>query len=685
MKKLISVSTCLMVVLMFVVGSTCVFSMVQVGEEVVERCETPHPYPGEKGVVWERTFHWPNAGYVAIHFSKFDLAKGDRVEISSPDGRFRYIFEGKGKKVKLGKKAKETEISEFWATHIPGDMADVKLISKNKKGGWGFVIDKWARGYEKGYIEAVMAGLEEEAVIEAICNADDKEWAKCYLGTTMYDKAKAVCRLLIGGTSACTGWLLGSEGHVMTNNHCISTQSSASNTDYEFMAEGATCSTSCASWGACPGTVEASSGTLIKTNSTLDYTLILLPSNVTSTYGYLQLRDTLPTVGERIYIPQHPGAWGKQLAVNSDTDGPYAKVYSTNQTPCMGGPGDIGYYADTAGGSSGSPVLGYADHLVVALHHCANCPNRGVPIPSIITSLGTDMPNDGVGGGTGPTSYCASSGSSQAYEWIAGVQVGDLNNSSGASGYTDFTAKVAHLTPGASASVSLTPGFASSSYNEYWKIWIDYNGDKDFEDAGEEVFSGSGSSVVSGSFTVPSSASGQTRMRVSMRYGGVPPTCGTFTYGEVEDYTVDFSGAPPVTYCTSSGNSQSYEWIARVRVANLDNSSGASGYTDFTSKTANLTKGASASVYLYPGFASSSYNEYWKIWIDLNHDGDFSDSGEEVFSGSGSSTVSGSFTVPTSALSGSTRMRVSMRYGGWPPSCGTFTWGEVEDYTANIQ
>ncbi|MCP5103524.1 MAG: PKD domain-containing protein [bacterium] len=57
----------------------------------------------------------------------------------------------------------------------------------------------------------------------------------------------------------------------------------------------------------------------------------------------------------------------------------------------------MGYYADTAGGSSGSPVLGYSDNLVVALHHCANCPNRGVPIPSIISDLGGNIPNDAIG------------------------------------------------------------------------------------------------------------------------------------------------------------------------------------------------------------------------------------------------------------------------------------------------
>jgi len=369
--------------------------------------------------------------------------------------------------------------------------------------------------------------------------------------------------------------------------------------------------------------------------------------------------------------------------------------------------------------------------------------------------------------------YCTSQGTNQNYEYIAGVVVADLNNTSGASGYTDYTSLTAHLTEGANTNVSLTPGFASSSYTEYWAIWIDYNEDGDFTDSGEQVFSGSGSSTVNGSFTVPSGTAGiTTRMRVSMKYGGAPTSCETFTYGEVEDYTVEISGstvqppvaaftasatnidvgdsvtftdqssnnpnswswtfesgtpsgssaqnptvtyntagtfdvsltvansagsdtetktnyitvnAVPIVYCTASGNNQNYEYVSRVQVGSINNSSGASGYTNFTSISTNVTRGAAVSVSLTPGFTGSSYTEYWKIWIDWNHDGDFSDSGEEVFAKTGSSAVTGSFTVPTSASTGSTRMRVIMKYSSYATACGTFTYGEVEDYTVNVQ
>jgi len=445
----------LFVMILLIVGSSPLFSKTQVGELVYEPFSTPHPYPGK--TVIEKVFHYPNAGYIAIHFSNFDLAPGDYVEIYSPDGRFSYTFKEKGKPVKGSTEV----ISTFWATHIPGDTAVLKLYSHSRKGGWGFEVDHWARGYERGYIEAATAEMEFDAQIESVCSADDKEWAKCYDGTEMYNKSRAVCRLLIGGVSACTGWLLGSEGHVVTNYHCIDSQTDASNTDYEFMAEGSTCTTSCASWGACPGVVEASSGTLIDSDYSLDYALILLPSNITSTYGYLQLRETLPVLDERIYIPQHPNAWGKQLAVVSDVDGPYANVYSTNESPCIGGPGDIGYYADTDGGSSGSPVLAYSDHLVVALHHCAACPNRGVPIPSIIASMGTAIPNDAISGGctNPPTAPSGLGASAIACDQIS---LSWTDNSGDESGF-----KIERSTDGVNFTEIDTAGSNVTSYSDY--------------------------------------------------------------------------------------------------------------------------------------------------------------------------------------------------------------------------
>jgi PKD repeat protein len=154
-----------------------------------------------------------------------------------------------------------------------------------------------------------------------------------------------------------------------------------------------------------------------------------------------------------------------------------------------------------------------------------------------------------------PLVYCDSQGNNYSYEYIGNATVGDLDNTSAGSSYTDYTSLSANVTAGDNVSVSLTPVFTSTTYTEYWKIWIDYNIDGDFDDAGEEIFSASGTTTVTGNFSVPITASGSTRMRVSMKWNATQTACETFSYGEVEDYTINISGItidPPVADFTAS-------------------------------------------------------------------------------------------------------------------------------------
>jgi PKD repeat protein len=136
-------------------------------------------------------------------------------------------------------------------------------------------------------------------------------------------------------------------------------------------------------------------------------------------------------------------------------------------------------------------------------------------------------------------------------------------------------------------------------------------------------------------------------------------------------------------YCSSQGNTYDQEWIQRVQVGPLDNSSGSAGYSDFTHITTDLTAGDTYDVTLTPDFNGGPWTEHWKIWIDFNVDGDFEDAGEEVFYDSSTTTVTGSLTIPT-GLDCVTRMRVSMKYNSAPSPCESFSYGEVEDYTLNI-
>jgi hypothetical protein len=143
-----------------------------------------------------------------------------------------------------------------------------------------------------------------------------------------------------------------------------------------------------------------------------------------------------------------------------------------------------------------------------------------------------------------------------------------------------------------------------------------------------------------------------------------------------------------VTYCTSRGTSTSREFINRVRVGSIDNTSGNNGgYGNFTALSTTMVRGTSQTITINPGWSSTARSEAYRVWIDYNGDGDFADSGEQVFSRSKTTatSVSGTFTIPSTAVVGSTRMRVSMKYNSNPTACETFASGEVEDYTVQIQ
>lgn len=141
-------------------------------------------------------------------------------------------------------------------------------------------------------------------------------------------------------------------------------------------------------------------------------------------------------------------------------------------------------------------------------------------------------------------------------------------------------------------------------------------------------------------------------------------------------------------YCTSSGDISNEEWIDKVKIGTIDRSSGNDGgYYNATALSVNIKQGLTKTIKLSAGMSGGPYTEYWKVWVDWNHDYDFTDAGEEEYSTSTSSTAifSGTISAPITATPGMTRMRVSMKYGSAPSPCETFGYGEVEDYTINVK
>jgi len=157
-------------------------------------------------------------------------------------------------------------------------------------------------------------------------------------------------------------------------------------------------------------------------------------------------------------------------------------------------------------------------------------------------------------------------------------------------------------------------------------------------------------------------------------------------------------------YCASTATSTADEDIFNVTVGSINNSSTCATlapgpgsvqnmysnyYFDITPVSIQRTATQSFSVQI--GTCGGSYNNSTKIFIDYNQNASFTDPGEEVYvsasSTSGPHTESGSFIVPLGATTGTTRMRVINVETSTPSSitsCGTYSWGETEDYAVTL-
>ena len=157
-------------------------------------------------------------------------------------------------------------------------------------------------------------------------------------------------------------------------------------------------------------------------------------------------------------------------------------------------------------------------------------------------------------------------------------------------------------------------------------------------------------------------------------------------------------------YCASNASSFADSKINQVTLAGnattiqsplSGNGGGCSNYTDYTAlPAAELSLGFPYSVDILMGTCGGyQYSKYTKAWIDFNNDNDFTDPGEELgFINTGSGVTPGlmsiSFNVPLTATAGvTTRMRIVCRESGSAFStqpCGTYTWGETEDYSVML-
>jgi PKD repeat protein len=138
--------------------------------------------------------------------------------------------------------------------------------------------------------------------------------------------------------------------------------------------------------------------------------------------------------------------------------------------------------------------------------------------------------------------YCDAGSASTAYEYLSNVVLGTIDNASGQTSYSDFTAIMTDAYPG--DDLSFTATLSGGYGTDHVLVWADWNRDGDFVDTGESVYtSAEGAGPHSGTISVPGTVtSGQVRVRVRLEDNGNGPVndpCGTSDYGEVEDYTIN--------------------------------------------------------------------------------------------------------------------------------------------------
>lgn len=362
-------------------AATAQAQRIKVGEELRYEAATS-AYPrgaAHRPVSWSETIVSPGATFIRVHFEKLNLPDGDYVTVSSPDTDEFWTYSGKG----------PNGTGEFWAFAVESDTAVVELHSGPKRRGahFGVMIDRIAHGTQP------LWGDDDAPPVEKIvCGTNGSQNAICHSGIN----TRPVARLSFqsGGSSfVCTGWLVAGSNSstLLTNNHCFDTQSETSTVQARFNYQTTTCTgTTVASFTTYAG------GTFLRTSASLDYTIITLQGNPEATWGEYTATTKTPPVGMLMNFPQHPGGGVKKIGFWKDSAQTLrCDVAGANVTVSgYSSQSQMTYSCDSAGGSSGSPIMDAGTGRIIGLHHLGGvgggtCLNSATQMKNVCANAGT--------------------------------------------------------------------------------------------------------------------------------------------------------------------------------------------------------------------------------------------------------------------------------------------------------
>ncbi len=349
------------------------------------------------------------ANFIKVHFKVFNIPDGAYVLVTNQNGTESYRYDNNNNTARTyNSLIGENGINKFSAMSVFGEQANVKLVLPNTV-DWlpthELVIDSYNAGTETnlpaGNTELInnlsvqdQASPSNDISIQSTCGINERRDVQCWAATNPveYERTRPVARLLMAGSGLCTAWRVGSENHLFTNNHCLDNEARLQNTEVWFNYQHTSCDGT-----TLDSVVKVTGQSLLKTDYNLDYSLFTVTNFAAiAGFGYFGLDVRSPTQGELIYIPQHGSGNPKELSIQSDQNSGGLCQIDQASANGRGVNTDTGYFCDTIGGSSGSPVLASSSNNVIALHHFGGCENQGVRIdkiwPQVASIFGNTIP-----------------------------------------------------------------------------------------------------------------------------------------------------------------------------------------------------------------------------------------------------------------------------------------------------